>query len=388
MTKFLEIPALRIEQSPGRFLHAFGIDGKVLGRIAAVSRVRRDQRNRLSGYQRPEVVAHIAEIRRYIESERPMIPNALVVAFDQRVAFVPDDASPRPGESCFGMLRVPVPEGDDEADKPGWVVDGQQRLSAIRDAAVDRFPMIAVGFIAKDDHEQREQFILVNSTKPLPKGLIYELLPSTGARLSSKLQRRRFPARLLEELNHREDSSLRSLIHTPTSPDGVIKDNSILRMLENSLSDGALGRLEASSQQATIDAMAGMVSLFWDAVRRVWPEAWAQPPRKSRLMHGVGVVGLGFVMDAIVDHRAPDDPRALSRWFETDLRAIAPVCRWTSGAWRFGPGATRKWNELQNTSGDIQLVADHLLRTYRESLKASRKGGRVTPGRATARSRA
>ena len=31
--------------------------------------------------------------------------------------------------------------------------------------------------------EQTEQFILVNSTKPLPKGLIYELLPGTEATL-------------------------------------------------------------------------------------------------------------------------------------------------------------------------------------------------------------
>ena len=41
--------------------------------------------------------------------------------------------------------------------------------------------MAAVGFIAKDEAEQRSQFILVNNTKPLPKGLIHELLPdSTG----------------------------------------------------------------------------------------------------------------------------------------------------------------------------------------------------------------
>ncbi len=43
------------------------------------------------------------------------------------------------------------------------------------------FPVAAVGFIAKDEAEQRSQFILVNNTKPLPEQLIYELLPdSTG----------------------------------------------------------------------------------------------------------------------------------------------------------------------------------------------------------------
>ena len=48
--------------------------------------------------------------------------------------------------------------------------------------------------------EQREQFILVNSTKPLPKGLIYELLPNTEAKLPSTLGRKRFPSELLAQM--------------------------------------------------------------------------------------------------------------------------------------------------------------------------------------------
>ena len=47
--------------------------------------------------QRPEVLSHIASIRRYLESEAPMIPNALVVAFDKRL----HGASHRP----LGMAR-------------------------------------------------------------------------------------------------------------------------------------------------------------------------------------------------------------------------------------------------------------------------------------------
>jgi hypothetical protein len=109
-------------------------------------------------------------------------------------------------------------------------VDGQQRIAAIRDARIGPFPVCVVAFITDDDQEQREQFILVNSTKPLPKGLIYELLPTTRARLPSLLQQRRFPAYLLDRLNHDEGSPLRGLIRTPTVVDGLIKDNSVLKM--------------------------------------------------------------------------------------------------------------------------------------------------------------
>ena len=97
-----------------------------------------------------------------------------------------------------------------------------------------------MGFRADRDHEQREQFILVNSTKPLPKGLVYELLPATTARLPSLLQRRRFPTTLLDRLNLDADSPLKGLIRTQTLPCGVVKDNSVIKMLENSLTDGLL----------------------------------------------------------------------------------------------------------------------------------------------------
>ena len=101
-------------------------------------------------------------------------------------------------------------------------------------------------FVTSDEDDQRAQFILVNSTKPLPKGLIYELLPATQGTLAPDLERKRFPSYLLERLNYDEDSPLEDLIRTPTTPDGLIKDNSVLRMLENSLNDGALVPLPGS----------------------------------------------------------------------------------------------------------------------------------------------
>src|SRR5262249_4755958 len=153
-----------------------------------------------------------------------------------------------------------------------------------------------------DDKEQREQFILVNSTKPLPKGLVYELLPATEARLPSMLQRRRFPTLLLDRLNLDADSPLQGMIRTPTVPMGIIKDNSLIRMLENSLSDGVLFRFRRETEsQGDAEGMLATVKDFWAAVKQVYRTAWGLPPRRSRLVHGAGVISLGFVMDAIAD---------------------------------------------------------------------------------------
>ena len=55
--------------------------------------------------------------------------------------------------------------------------------AAIRDARIDSFPVVVTAFITQSEEDQRSQFILVNSAKPLPKGLIYELLPATSGAL-------------------------------------------------------------------------------------------------------------------------------------------------------------------------------------------------------------
>ena len=83
----IRLPAIRIRQG-SHFIYCFGVDGKRIHDFAAVSRVHRDD-DSLQGYQRPEVLTHIKAIRRYLESEGAMLPNAVVLAFDERVTFEP-----------------------------------------------------------------------------------------------------------------------------------------------------------------------------------------------------------------------------------------------------------------------------------------------------------
>lgn len=360
----LRLPAIEVRQGEHR-LFSFAVDGKQLPRFATVSRIHRDDDAHLQGYQRPEVLAHIASIRRYIESDSPMLPNALVVAFDKRVRFECDGAASRGAISRAGTLVIPVDEDWLDEDKPGWIVDGQQRCAAIRTARVESFPVCVTAFITDSDAEQRAQFILVNSTKPLPKGLIYELLPSTDGALPTSLAVRRFPAYLLERLNYDDASPLRGMISTPTTPIGIIKDNSILKMLENSISDGALYRYrDHATGTGDVEAMLELVKAYWRAVSDVFHDAWGLPPRRSRLMHGVGIVSMGFVMDAIAERYFRLGEPTTSA-FAADLREIKDLCRWTGGEWDFSATNPRKWNELQNTPKDINLLTNYLLFEYK-----------------------
>lgn len=362
----LRLPALRMRQGRDRILYAFAVDGKVVEDFATVSRVGRDDNRKIVGYQRPEMLSHIAEIRSYLESDNPMLPNAVVIAFDPSVRFEPHSGaiSSSEGPSVSGELIIPIPTIPG-VRKPGWIVDGQQRLAAIRESMIEGFTVWVVGFVASSDSEQREQFILVNNTRPLPKGLVYELLPSTESHLPTVLRKRRFPVALLDRLNLDDDSPLKGRIKTPTMPDGLIKDNSLIKMIENSLTDGVLYRLREGDEDLNkIEDMLRILKAFWKAVSITFAGAWGKKPKESRLLHGAGVITLGFIMDAISD-RVRDVGLPDENQFRIDMEILRPICRWTEGHWEFGSGIVRKWNEVQNTPKDIQMLVNYLLAQYK-----------------------
>jgi DGQHR domain-containing protein len=370
----LRLPALEVRQGPERALYSFAVDGKLLPLFTTVSRVHRDEEG-LQGYQRPEALAHTGAIRAYLESETPMIPNAIVVAFDTRVRF--ESAGRQDGDPAYatpGHLIIPVDESLPDEEKPGWIVDGQQRSAAVRDADIESFPLCVSAFITNSDGDQRAQFILVNSTKPLPKGLIYELLPTTDGPLPPALMRKRFPSLVLEQLNYDDASPFFQLIQTPTTPHGVVKDNSILRMIENSLSDGALYHYrDPETGTGDIGQIMGILVPFWTAVSKVFDYDWGETPRRSRLMHGVGIAAMGNVMDAIATPLVDAGHVPTIDDYIKELEPLVEVCAWSYGTWTFGPDHVRRWNDLQNTPKDINLLSAHLLAHYRR-MRAERDG--------------
>jgi DGQHR domain-containing protein len=352
----LRLPALEVTQAPGLAVYLFAVDGKQLGQFTTVSQIRRGGPGaQLLGYQRPEVTRHIEQIRRYLDSPGSLMPNALTVAFDDRVSFAALPVASPVTYARFGLLTVPL---CGEPDRPGWLVDGQQRTAAITRAARTCVPVAVAAFIDADEGRQREQFVRVNATQPLPRSLLYDLLPWTSGPLPPALERRRLPAELAEHLNYDPGSPLYQLIRTTTNPDGLIKDNSVLRMLDNSIRDGALAPYRNPDGDPDTGGMLEVVSHFWAAVRDVFPGAWGLPPRQSRLLHGAGVIALGFLMDTIALHR--EQPAPAAGVFAEGLQMVAPDCRWTSGTWEFG----RNWRSIQNTGQDARELSDYLSRRY------------------------
>ena len=122
----LSLPCLRIQQSEARYIYSFAVDGKDIQKFASISRIGRTAEGALEGYQRPEILTHIEDIKRYLEQSNSLLPNALIIAFDKKLSFRAIDEPS--GATCLGYVDISFEEGS----KPGWVVDGQQRLAALR----------------------------------------------------------------------------------------------------------------------------------------------------------------------------------------------------------------------------------------------------------------
>ena len=351
------VPCIKTQQSENNPIFSFVVDGKDIHKFANISRIKRGENAELLGYQRPELTEHISDIRNYLEKKDSMLPNSIVISFNKKLTFHKNKVIN--GHSEIGTLEIPI--GSDK--KVGWIVDGQQRVAALRKLKRDQFPVSVVGIETLDPGREREQFVLVNNTRPLPKSLIYELLPALGDAIPPKLKKRQRAYRLLEKLNFDENSPFYRRIKTVTFShvdEANIKDLSVLRMIENSIENGILNKyLNGEKKPLKI------LHNFWSAVQEYYELAWRLPPKKSRLTHGVGIISMGYIMDAIAFKFNQDWDVVPRKVFFDELNFIGKDIPWTNSNWKFGTDMIFPWNEIQNNHKHINLVTNFLIRRYK-----------------------
>ena len=366
--------ALQVNQNDKHPLFLFTLTGDEILQICDISRISRNKTGKLIGYQRKEVKRHVEDIIEYLDQPDIIFPNSIIVALSSSVVFKKGRGpSVSDGHAAIGTLEILIPE--EGGKKPGWIVDGQQRTLALSKAKRGDFPVPISAFIADNVSMQRDQFIRVNNTKPLPKGLVTELLPEMDMPLPAKLAARKMPSALCDMLNQEESSPFFRLIKRASSTrvekkDAVITDTSIIKMLEESLgqTSGCLFPYRnLATGETDFEGIWSVLTLYWSAVRDTFPEAWAKPPSKSRLMHGVGIRAMGRLMDKIMSSVNPSSAGVEERIME-ELMLIKSHCSWTSGQWD-GLGGI-KWNDLQNVPKHIGILSNYIIRTYLHEKRA------------------
>jgi DGQHR domain-containing protein len=361
----LSVRAVRTEQGCGTPVFAFFLHGADIMRIADIARLHREDEG-LKGFQRREIKAHVNSIVEFLDSGPVLFPNAIILALSTEVDFA-SARGRKPGKICevgdAGTLTIPIYASGRRA---AWIVDGQQRSLALAQAKDQSIAVPVIGFVSDDVEAQREQFILVNKARPLPKRLIDELLPEVSALLPRDLAARRLPSALCELLNQHKDSPLQGIIRRESNAGtgkGVIADSALIDAMRLSLKSpvGALGQFKRNGDGIDANAMYETLVLYWSAVRDTFPNAWGKPPAQSRLMHSAGIRAMGALMDQIMlrTDAAGDRPSAV----RAILMRLAPHCHWTEGRW---DQLNLMWNEVQSTSQHIAKLTEHLMHLERD----------------------
>ena len=362
----IERRALRLEQPGGHTLYLFTLSPQQIFAIAEISRVGRDNTGQLIGYQRPGVASHVNDILSYLQGDQVVFPNSIIIALDSTVRF----RSSR-GPNCSdglatgGTLEIHI----SDRRRPGWIVDGQQRALALEQLERQDLPVPVNAFVTDNIEVQRDQFIRVNNSKPLPRGLVTELLPEVHLPISPRLAARKLPSAICDQLQQQPDSPFQGLIRRPSTPkhlrrEAVIADTSIVKMIQESITS-ASGCLfpfrNLATGEADLDMIWTVLVTYWSAVRDTFPEAWGKSPTESRLMHGAGIAAMGRLMDKIMATVNPTAADADSQ-VRAELLLVADTCRWTSGRWdELGDVA---WNDIQNVPKHVRSLSSLLIRTY------------------------
>jgi DGQHR domain-containing protein len=350
--KFTGVRAL---QAQGHDVFSFAATPEQVLAFAEIERVSRDGNGELRGFQRHQVASHIKEIRHYLDRDDALLPNAVIIAFIDGVV-VKDAAD--------GVVKIEI---DVKKGKPGFVVDGQQRLTALSGVKKPGFQVFVSALVCKDYNELRQQFVLINNTRPLPKTLIYELLPTVEG-LPERFTARKFSARVVDRLNFRTKGALRGEIRQHTNPNGVISDMAMQKLVSNSTSNGAVR--EFIKEDDYEDRAVSLIDEFFSAVADVFSSEWVgMSPKTSRLRHGAGIVAMGYVMELLysVEGATTKDE------FVPGLKLLKPYTAWTSGTWELADGDARPWNGIQNTPTDIDLLTNCLTRSLKRVLRKPRR---------------
>ena len=229
-------------------------------------------------------------------------------------------------------------------------------------------PVPINAFVSDSVEVQRDQFVRINNAKPLPRGLVTELLPEISSPLPSRLKLRQMPSLLCDLLNSEASSPFVSLIKRSSTAredrrTAVVTDTGVVNMLQESLTSpsGCLFPYRnITSGETDSEGIWQTLIVYWTAVRDSFPDAWAKPPSQSRLMHGAGIRSMGRLMDRImatIDPRHEDAPDQVLN----DLALIAPRCHWTAGVWE---DLGVRWNAIENVPRHMNELSNYLIRCY------------------------
>ena len=291
------------------------------GTLVALHAVpRRDTRNK-SGYQRDITRARVSRLQTELRHGRVDLPTAVLLSMRDS-----SDALVEHGGKVLD-LRL--------AGRELNVVDGQHRVEALR-GLIEESPEKWSGFnvpfvcvLGADEHEEMEQFYVVNSTaKSVRTDLAYDLLkqqaehdPKLADALEERGEKWKVSGQTIVERLRDESRLWRSRIRFPREPVGAttINNSGMVGSLKQLLASPYFGNVTTDNQVKILDA-------YWEGIEGVLPECF-QEPTGYAIQKSTGVMTLHVVLLSVIELvRSTGDsviePESYERALDSPLREL------------------------------------------------------------------
>ncbi len=269
------------------------------GALADLSIVpRRDARNK-TGYQREVSVARVNKLVKDLRTRRVDLPTLILVNlrdFDQNRHLV---------RAEDGTLRLVLRERDNL-----YVVDGQHRveaLSRLLEEDYDRWANVQVPvgcLLGAKERDEIRVFYVVNSTaKSVRTDLAYDLLkqqaecdPVVMEGLTETGETWKVRGQQLVEDLEKATPIWRGRVRFPGDPaaETTIGSAGLVNSLKSMLSTPYFGNITEPNQVAILTA-------FWEGIRSVIPEPFADPTRYA-IQKSVGVMVLHGLLVSVLEY--------------------------------------------------------------------------------------
>jgi len=323
----IEAIGIKIQQSPvERDLYIFAIDGKTVANQVGVRRMKwHGTKFKAEGFQRRLDNIRVNEIATYL-SHNPVLPNALVVAFEKEtLSFDPlpnqEKDKPQWGKIVIrGKLRdvngklEPIPE----EERIGYVIDGQHRLRGIESStlAEGSFPVVVCAFCGASSKFQLEQFYALNQTVKISSTHLALLRRELGYELPPKEAHKKAISQVCEKLQESPGSPFQPEKHVGTAIyPGPLSITVVESMIERAIKATNLKfRWKQNANEipdTDLEFIAKSLYIFWKGISEVFAPYWGKKPKDQRLFCAIGLYAMILFFDKVMENIGINSAKAV-----------------------------------------------------------------------------
>ncbi|NES80101.1 MAG: DGQHR domain-containing protein [Moorea sp. SIO2B7] len=267
----LDLPAFKIIQNNIEMLIFCSPVNNIIYERFDVSR-RIEDKN--LGYQRSFSKPRIKSIKNYINNEKGVIPNSILVNLDQGKYSYSEESQ---------LLTL------NQQDSLGLIIDGQHRVKGSYEANPD-FKLMVVATLELSITQQARLFVTINKTqKGVPASLYLDLLPLLEGDIDDfdqeGISAERRATEIATRLNEDEESPLYQLIRRTGNAGFGISLNEFVNQMKDYVEPktGKLANFGFEQQYKIFE-------IYFRAIKAVFLEQWEDP--KSYMLKTVAFGGL------------------------------------------------------------------------------------------------